>query len=78
MLLPLLFITLVWIAFMVMMELATKGKASLYMLMIYCILYFLPTAYLHVTYYIKNRETEVQLIASGITISSDGQRTGYH
>ena len=77
-LLPLLFITLVWIAFMVMMELATKGKASLYMLMIYCILYFLPTAYLHLTYYMKNRETEVQLNASGITISTDGQVTGYN
>ena len=74
MLLPLLFITLVWIIMSVILHFEIFEKT---LLIVYCILYFLPTAYLHLTYYIKDRETEVQLNASGITISNGGQAASY-
>ena len=77
MLLPLLFITLVWIALMVIVDLGIRDKGSLYILIIYCILYFLPTAYLHLTYYIRNDSTEICLESNGMTISTDGQVAGY-
>lgn len=77
MLLPLLFITLIWIVFTVIVKLGTSDKAYLYMVIIYCILYFLPTIYLHLTYYIKDKETEIQLNNSDITISNGGQAASY-
>jgi hypothetical protein len=66
-----------WIVFTVIVKLDTSDKAYLYMVIIYCILYFLPTIYLHLTYYIKDKETEVQLNNSHITISNGGQAASY-